>query len=147
MSLLDSMEFVKTIPARDQRATSSCLSAARSNLLREIDLQIKLLADHRLELRKSVHKRDGTVETKIRRPRSWVKYVDDTAYITVRIANKPVSPLGKGGCIIRCDRADVRRTFEQLRRWAASSEADPLLLEVVRKNRRRGRSGGSSSEA
>ncbi len=137
MSVLDEIEFVKRVPAGAARADATPLEMARQNLLGEIDIQVQLLQEPDFVLRKTVNKRDGTTATKERRPRSWVKYVGDFAYITFRIANKPSEIRVGSGAVVKCRPEDVQATLDVLRRWAESEEADAVILEVIEKSRRK----------
>jgi hypothetical protein len=137
MSTLANLEFVEKIPSGTAKKRDlSPLDRAKTKLVKEIDLQMKLVKDPKYSVRKVVNKRDGSTETAERRPRSWVAYSDDNAYITVRISNKPVNIGGQKGSVIRCPSNSVLKTFAILKEWVASNESDELIKRSIQNSKR-----------
>jgi hypothetical protein len=137
MSTLAKLEFVENIPSDTKKGRGfSPLEKAKSKLVKEIDLQMKLVKDPKFSVRKTVNKRDGSTQTAERKPRSWVAYSEDSAYITVRISNKPVKIGGSKGSVIRCPANSVLNAFAVLKDWATSEESDDLIRQSILKSKR-----------
>ena len=136
MPALENLEFVSGVPVVGTSGGLSPLESARKKLLKEIDFQIALAKDPNFKIVKTVNKRDGSPHTLERKPRSWVTFGEDFAYVTVRISDKPVSIGGNRGAVVRCSHDEVVETLEAIRSWADSSEADELILDTASKSKR-----------
>ena len=131
------LEFVNAIPNNVLVGGKRPLERAREKLLSEIDIQIQLVENPDLLIVKEVKKRDGSIQSVERRPRSWVTYTDDLAYVIVRILNKPAKIGGKKGAVIRCASDQVLGTLRQIREWAQSEDANELIEDAIRKSKRK----------
>ena len=141
MGALDSLRFVRSAPvAEDKRKRSSPLEKARQKLIADIDRQIKLATNPNYEERKTVRKRKGGTVEKVHKPRSWVVSTKNgKSYINIRYSNKVLSIGGKRGSIIECATDEVVPTFEAVKAWAQSDEADRVLELALRGAKRKRR--------
>ena len=143
MGALDSLSFVRSAPiAEGGHKGISPLEKARKKLTADIDQQIQLARNPNYEERKTVKKRTGGTVEKIHKPRSWVVSTDNgKSYINIRYSNKVLSIGGKRGSIIECPTDDVVSTFETVRAWVQSDEADRVLEKALRGAKRKRQSG------
>jgi len=141
MGSLDSLNFVRRAPvAEDGRKRNSPLEKARQKLTADIERQINLAKNPDYEERKTVRKRKGGTVEKVHRPRSWVVSTkDDKSYINIRYSNKVLSIGGKRGSIIECSTDDVVSTFEVVKAWVQSDEADRVLEKALQGAKRKRR--------
>ena len=141
MGALDNLTFVRKAPVVKGRSKrSSPLAKARRKLTAGIDQQIKLANNPAYEERTTVRKRGGDTIEKMRKPRSWViSTKNGKSYINILFSNKLLSIGGKRGSIIECSTDDVVSSFETVRAWVQSDEADRVLkkaLEGAKRKRR-----------
>lgn len=134
---LRNLEFVSEVPASAIHKGSSPLQRAKTKLIEDIDLQIRLIENPDHMVTKTVKKRDGTTHSQKRKPRSWVSYSDSMAYITVRVSNRVINLGGDRGSVIRCESDKVVETLGILREWAKSPESD-LIVDDARQKSKRG---------
>ena len=141
MGSLDNLSFVQRAPvAEDGRKRTSPLEKARQRLIADIDRQIKLATNPNYEEKRTVRIKGGTIE-KTHKPRSWVVATKgDNSYINIRYSNKVLSVGGKRGSIIECATDEVASTFETVKAWVQSDDADRVLEKALRgaKRKRRG---------
>jgi len=138
---LDNLTFVRSAPVKQRGSTAlSPLEKARKRLMTDIDLQIAVARNPEFVQTKTVKKRDGTVEEKIRKPRSWVVADDDgNSYITPRFSNNVLSVGGKRGSVIRCASNEVVSTLETVKAWVGTHDADDVLEKALKGAKRRKR--------
>ncbi len=141
MSALEKLQFVRSAPvAQSGRKKISLLDIARKRLVNDLDVQIALGKNPDFEIKKTVKKRNGTIEETVHKPKSWVVLDESgTAYITIRFSNKVLPVGGKRGSIIQCNQESVVPTLETVRVWALSDEADKVLDKALRGAKRRKR--------
>ncbi len=137
MAGLENLEFVKVVPKTVAQGGITPLERAREKFLGRIDTQITLAGNTELTVVKNINRRDGSFHTIERKPRSWVSYANDYAYIVVRISNKPINIGGSRGSVIRCNPNQVIETLQQIRKWAESDSANSVIEEAVKKSRRK----------
>ncbi len=143
MGSLDSLSFVRSAPiAEGGRKGISPLEKARKKLTADINQQIQLARNPNYEEKKTVKKRSGETVEKIHKPRSWVVSTrGGRSYIYIRYSNKVLSIGGKRGSIIECPTDAVVSTFETVRAWVQSDEADRVLEKALRGAKRKRQSG------
>ncbi len=147
MSLLDELDFVHKIP-RTTASGKSPLERAREKFVNDVDDQIEM--QRGTTAADQTNPTTETSETKKRKPRSWVKIIDDDAYITPRVSNKPLPIGGKKGSVIRVACDQIIRTLETLQSWAQTPDAEAVILKAVtdakrRKKRQPASNGGQST--
>ena len=141
MGTLDNLSFVRSAPvAQDGRERISPLEKARKKLIADIDQQINLAKNPNYKEQKTVRRRSGETVEKIHKPRSWVVSTrNGKSYINIRYSNKVLSIGGKRGSIIECSTDDVVSTFETVKAWVQSNEADRVLEKALRGAKRKRR--------
>jgi len=139
MGALDSLSFVRSAPiAEGGRKGISPLEKARKKLTADIDPQIRLAKDPNYEEIKTVKKRSGETVEKIHKPRSWVvSTTNGKSYINIRYSNKILSIGGKRGSIIECSSDAVVSTFDTVKAWALSDEANRVLEKALQGAKRK----------
>jgi hypothetical protein len=131
---IEKLTFVKKLPAVEKvgRSSKSPLERAKEKFIHEIDLQISLTKDPNFteEILGKQGKQKGKV-IKSRKPRSWVQMDGDTAYITPRFSNKPISLGARKGSHIKVLAKELSETFNIVKAAVEGGELDDVIQKAM----------------